>query len=665
MKNSIQKILLLLLLISQSIFSNSTTKPPKEVTIDLLNEEFYVQDKDASAVVLKEESSVYYNEDNKIVKELKKIIKIYSKKGIRYGTTKIRLSKSGQLEQEISNIKGYTYSLKGDKITTSKLKKNNIYYKDSKRDKTVTIALPNVIEKSIIEISYTIVSPFNISMPSIYIQQYIPVKELNYKVTIPEYYNFNIQTRGDHIIDIEKDTGTDSKYYDYKDSKGQLTSKSYDFETNIYNIKANNIPAITKEPYVDNIYNYISSINFFLKSISYPSQPIKVYATTWKEVLEQRSKKISSSILKNNFLKNDLKLILQKNFKNSEQKSLAIFDFIIKKMRWNKEYSSSNYKKQKNAYISKIGNSAEINMILISMLNAAELKVKPVFVTTSKIIKSIVPDKNNFDHLLAQVTLEDNSKIYLDATQKKASKNSFSTQVIKGRAMVLNNQKNAVTISLKPNKPSSISYIMDYSLGADNANGTIKKKYADLSAFNYRKRSKIKDTTEIIKKYIKSYKLNDVWNLKRTDLKNNHKPIIESYSFKTDNSIDKIGEEIIFNPMLFLHKKTNPLKLEKRLFPLNLSSGRSYVYLINISIPQNYEIAELPKNLSLKLPEGWGTFSYKISSNKNEIKLSVKEKIQKSFYTPKEYLTLKKIFEQVVKKEKELIVLKLKTSASN
>ena len=64
-------------------------------------------------------------------------------------------------------------------------------------------------------------------------------------------------------------------------------------------------------------------------------------------------------------------------------------------------------------------------------------------------------------------------------------------------------------------------------------------------------------------------------------------PLLTNYTFEDETNIQKIGDRLFINPLLYIGQDENPFKKEGRKFPVEIGS----------SIQENY-------NISLELPEG-------------------------------------------------------------
>ena len=104
--------------------------------------------------------------------------------------------------------------------------------------------------------------------------------------------------------------------------------------------------------------------------------------------------------------------------------------------------------------------------------------------------------------------------------------------------------------------------------------------------------------------------------------------------------------------------KENPFKMKDRYYPVDLKYPEESIILVNLKIPDNYKIEEVPKNLALTIPNKGGKFMYVIETEGNLIKIKSQLFISKAYYTQDEYYLLKAFYKTIVQKQAEQIVLK-------
>jgi hypothetical protein len=102
----------------------------------------------------------------------------------------------------------------------------------------------------------------------------------------------------------------------------------------------------------------------------------------------------------------------------------------------------------------------------------------------------------------------------------------------------------------------------------------------------------------------------------------------------------------------------NPFSSPSREYPVDFGAPFSETYRFNLTIPEGYQVEELPKGANIVLGDKNGKFSYAIGQMDNRIIVNMRFSIDKPMFMPAEYTNLKDFFDMVVAKESEQIVLK-------
>jgi hypothetical protein len=143
-----------------------------------------------------------------------------------------------------------------------------------------------------------------------------------------------------------------------------------------------------------------------------------------------------------------------------------------------------------------------------------------------------------------------------------------------------------------------------------------------------------------------------------TDRYNNSKPVSDSLNVELTDQAELIGDKIIFHPLLFETIEKNRYTLEDRKYPVDYNYPISEVYSFNYTLPAGYKVESLPGSVTLKLPDNSISVSYKIQSSDNKIKIEYRRDVKKILFLPDEYIALKNLYDQLVKKHAEQIILK-------
>ena len=642
-----------------------------KVTKEELEEASHPVDKSANASILEESIDITYaynqNDGFSIKRKVYGRIKIYKKEGLDYAVRRVRLWKTKTEEETISKLKAHTYNLIDGVIEESSMKKDAVFKDETAPDRnTMKFTLPNVVKGSVIEFSYVITSPYYTYFPTFYFQEAIPMKKIKLNVEIPEYFNYGIQTRGDKNIKLSEGTKRDRitfrQVYTVGSGTGTFerrhTSQEVEFMVKTYSLNLNNIEAYKKESYVSNVYNYLPCVEFDLKSIKYPRSSIKYYSNTWEDVLKKyiNGPVYQKEVSKTNYYKKDLQKILEAS-STEASKIDNIFSFVKNNMGWNGVNSNMAYNGVRSAYVSGSGSSGQINTILLSMLKEANINARPVFVSSVDKPKSIYPSYTAFDYMVVEVVMSDNSKYYLDATDKNLIPGMLPERVIKGEGKVLTSSGKVIDINLRP-QSSTVNKMLTYSIDQKgNIEGKIRNRVKGYESYLYRKNTNDKND-EVVEKMTKDYNFSEVTLYKRDGVSDLYKDVNFSYNFKMDEFSTVVEDEIYFQPLLFLRTVNNPFKIDERKFPIDLGNAVNNMYMVSIAVPEGYEVVSLPQSIKIGLPNDLASFNMIVTHSNNKIELRVTEKWPQPFIAAESYPLLKEFMKKLIEKENEQITLK-------
>src|SRR5690606_3261388 len=87
---------------------------------------------------------------------------------------------------------------------------------------------------------------------------------------------------------------------------------------------------------------------------------------------------------------------------------------------------------------------------------------------------------------------------------------------------------------------------------------------------------------------------------------NNIKEVDDLFSakanYKTDITLTNGAGLYFFNPFVLNEFSESPFKADSRHFPIQFPYTHSFKYLCSVTIPEGYELAEIPKSVRIKLP---------------------------------------------------------------
>jgi len=658
-----------------SFLSFSQFKEPNFGKIELSELEMTKYDKDttAGALMLFDNGSTKFilNQENKFqfVFERHFRIKIFKKSAFNLANFKFDMYR-GNLSREVLNtLKASTFNLVNGKVVQTKVNRDNIFEEESKSYTTKKFAFPEVKEGSIIELSYSITSDFLYNLRGWKFQYNYPALWSQYNFVIPEYFNYRQFSKGylSYAINKIEDEETTFKIlneatYEAR-SHTQTEYENIIAKTKDVTLATKDVPAFISEPNIDCEDNYIQSLDFELSSIQYPGHVRKDYAQTWESVNKEMIEDDEFGLLlKSKGFINDTVKILCKDKASDLDKASAIYNYVQKRMKWNDNYRLYSKRGLKKPYEERAGSSSEINLLLTLMLQSAGLNANPVIFSTRDNGNGFefYPTISKFNSVLSK--LEIDGKTYLlDATNEFCPFGILPSNDINEKGRVVNNETGDWvnldnSTKHKETKVYSLNILPDGKL-----TGTIIGKYDGYAGINYRENlSHEKSNDDYIRKKqenLKGLSINGYSIVNKSDIA---QPLSDSLNVEITDNVEKIGDKILFQPLLYETISKNRYTLEDRKYPVNYNYPISELYIFNYMIPDGYEVESIPLSRTMKLPDNSIVVSYNIQTDANVITIVYKRSINKNLFLPNEYLDLKEFYNQLVKKHSEQIILKKK-----
>jgi hypothetical protein len=642
-----------------------------KVSVEELQEKSHPMDSTAVAAILFEKGVVdfEYTQDDgfKMITEVITRIKIYKKEGYEWANKAVSYYIGSNAKESLSFSDVVTYNLINGKIEKTKLKNDGEF--DEKVNKywgQKKITLPNVSVGSVIEFKYVVRSSRFSELTEWSFQSSIPVNYSEFKTFIPEYFVYNPNMKGFVSPNITKENSSKYLSYLYKPKvipgenlhKSTSQEKLEFVETRTVYI-AENLPAMKEEAYVNNIANYATSVSHELSVIKFPNQPYQTLSTDWPSVTKTiyEYDDFGPELNKTGYFEEDLKVVIA-GLSSPEEKILAIFNYVKESVKWNDYYGYSCNDGVKKAYKDKIGNVAEINLMLTAMLSHVGLTANPVLVSTRSNGIAFFPNRTAFNYVIAAVETP-SGLVLLDATNPFSTPNVLPLRALNWVGRLIRKDGTSTEVDLMPKAASNDVVMMNYEINANGeVSGKLKRQRTDYNAIIFRGNIKnIKEDVYLEKLENENDKI-EISDYSRTNEKDLKLPILENFSFSGSNFSEIIGGSIYVNPMLFFTVTQNPFKQENREYPVDYGFPFVDKYNITIKIPEGYKVESLPTSILLNMEDNLGGFKFMVSATGNVIQLVMTHQINSPIIVADYYPMLKEFYQKMIEKQNEKIVLK-------
>jgi hypothetical protein len=652
-------------------------KPPSkfgEVTIEDLKMQRYDKDTSAAAVVLVDygESVINYDQNNGFYLNFERLtrIKILTKDGFEHANISIPLYHDSGDDEKLTGFKAVTYNLENGKMVETKLKNDAIFKEkyDNNVD-FVKVTLPNVKEGSVIEVTYKILSDFLFNYQDWEFQREIPTAWSEYRARVPQYFNYDKYMQGYVSLSVNESsqvpasisiTTKERTEERYKVTTTFNTDK-IDYQESRFRWAAKDVPAFKEEPYITTPRDYISKINFELAFTQFPDQPMKKYMGSWEDINKQyvESENFGGQIEGNGFLKKTVEEITA-GMTTPESKLMAIHQYVKQNVQWDgnsRKFISSSLKKVLD---DKKGNSADINLLLASMLDKAGFEVNPVLLSTRDhgFVRETTPISSQFNYVITEVKFGDKF-LLVDATDKYLPLGLLPERCLNGNGFLVA-KEGFQWVKLQAAVKSKITSNLDFKIAeSGEMKGLITIDKVGYDAANTRKSYFTKGEEEYIKEMLASRS----WELSKSEFQNAKElgeAFKEVYEADVKEHITSAGNVMYVNPFLMGRTEANPFTIENRQYPVDYGSPLERIYLLKLTIPDGYDVDELPQSKVLTIPQNGGKYLYNMTRNGNTINLTSIFQINKGIFAQTEYPNLREFYNQMVAKQAEQIVLKKK-----
>jgi hypothetical protein len=623
-------ILLILIFFTSGISGQKVPIKFGEVSMEDLKMVTYPLDTSASAVILCD-----YGYFDHLTFQFTRIvrIKIFRKEGYSWANR----SYSGNSKPQ---IKGITFNLDNGKITESKLKGESVFTDRITDNYYVTrIAMPNVKEGSVIDLQF-----FFDGIPYQWrFQELIPVKYSELILSDTPDIRFRYSIFGNEPLAIS----TPNRWV------------------------AINIPSIKEEPYMTSVENYLTKLDLDILDVVEPTHPIMYYSMVFKSLTdswESVSKILMDDInfgktLSGSMYLNNLAGKIEKTSGSPEDKLKMAYDSLKSVVKWNEKiqlFTSSG--SLGSVYKLKIGNSADINLLLLQLLSRLKFDVAPVIISTRAhgFLSPAFPSIHKPDYVIVRAKIGNKSYL-LDATEPFMPYYLLPIRCLSNSGILVDKINSSLVELKTQNKEKDFTTYQLKILDNNTIEGKLMIKSLDYGAQNVRKKyHSFNSSDEYLEDFGKNKQGLTISKSEINNIDNIYQPLIEDYDVTMNNQVNIIGNEIYLLPMFYNQLKSNPFELDNRKFPVDFGYNIEKTVTTTLEIPDKYIASDLPSPVIIKLQDNEASLTYFVELSENKIIVKSIFSINKSMFLPSEYTKLKEFYNQVIKKHAEPIILKKK-----
>jgi hypothetical protein len=595
---------------------------------------------EATAAVLVDEGYCDYTSYYELMTFCHRRVKILKEAGKDYGEVSLVFRSDDALES-IDQVNAMTinYDESGSRTDLVVDRKSIYTRKINKYFSEVTFAFPGVRVGSILEYSYRIMAKHYGMLRDWTFQSGLPVYRSSFelKVIPTREISYLVQYNPAYGVKAEPNKMTNSVFFEMK-----------------------NLPSLTDEPYMDAKQDYIQKVIF---------QTTR-YATSFGT---QNSMRSWNDVAKELYARNDFGRQIKINIdecsdyvkslsgKSDYEKMRLIHRFVINNTSWNGRHGIITSDGVKTLWKNKTGTAAEINLLLIGMLQDAGLTAYPMLVSErgNGRINKTTPFIDQFNNVYAAVTIGDN-QYYLDGTDRYTPSYLTPYSILNSSAFIVNN-RNGGLVDIQENTARYKDVVaIEASIAPDGQlHGAVRLQSSDYARAYWL--SRLKEQKR--EKYITDDLLHGMSNVTVDSVQVSNQeedtlPLKQAFDFTT--AVQTTGDYAFINLNMFTGYESNPFIVNNRFSRVNFGYNKSLTENFLVHIPENMKIDALPQNVRLTTPDGSVVFSREVFLDEETHKLLARMKvdINKSLFEVDKYADLKEFYKKMIGLMNEQVVLK-------
>lgn len=474
------------------------------------------------------------------------------------------------IEENVEQLKATAYNLSDGKVEKTTLNSGAVKKVRIDDDNwQMTFTVPNVREGTVIEYEYTLNSEFSYHLHDWYAQTEIPVAYARLDMNVPRSFGFNFEEHG-----VQK-----LEHYRKADAIRQLqtgnnmTPKTINTIHFIYT--GRNLKALPGESYVWNMNDYRAGVTAELKNYAVSGALLLEHASQWSQIDKMLMEDFGfdTQMSEHSPLRDEIEKANINGIRDEEQKAAAICKLVMERVKWNNKYDLIP-RKSKETLKRGEGTNADINMLLIQTLRDAGLEAVPVVLRQRNLgtLPYKFPTISKLTTYIVGIMLSNGNNVYVDASSVGGWLNVLPESLLVERARILTKKIMNPWVNLQKVSKSKITTVIDAVLGSNGRlEGTEKTTYQGLAAMKYRQKKGM--TSEFAPE------------------------VKEEVKFAKQGTM-KLGV-IRINPFHTLPMKDNPFAIGKRLVPVEFPSESSHQVIINLTLPQGYQLDNSDRLLTI------------------------------------------------------------------
>ncbi|UOQ74371.1 DUF3857 domain-containing protein [Hymenobacter cellulosilyticus] len=589
-------------------------------------------------------------------------LRIHRKSGYRYASVRVPLyMRDGKIERLV-RLRGTTYNMKDGRLVKTKLNPDALFREElDKNHLQYTFTMPEVHEGSIVEFSYIINSDFVFNLQDWQFEHRIPVRWSEYRAFLPQFYTYKTITRGylpfvvnEALTVPYSTTYTNSSVGIVQGSENRITGLAQQLRWAM-----KDVPAFRDEPFMTTPTDYLRSVHFELAGVNFDGT-YRDLTGKWQEIWERlrTDEEFEGAMTKQTPPLLQQAQALYRRFPfDTLARAAAVLALVQRSVVYNDEQRMYASQTLRRTYERHLGNSADINLLLVQTLRAAGLPATPLLLSTRDHgqIQMEVPVISQFNYVAAHLRMPGRPDVLLDATEPQLPVGMLPERCLNGQGRLADASGRWVPLKTTGRYTDYRTARLQLSPSGE-LTGTVKLEYGGYAAVAVRRQIRQTSPADYLGKVTRRWQ---DWQPTKPQLQaDSLKPLAVELTLQ--QSPTNADAALLYLPLLNLPDALPyDFRTENRVYPVDFGMPREHVTVITLALPKGYIVQEMPAKLTMEIPGGTGRYVYLVTQpTPTTVELTTRLQFNRAEYSSREYGALRELNTRILAKQNEPLVLK-------
>ncbi|UOQ55125.1 DUF3857 domain-containing protein [Hymenobacter cellulosivorans] len=590
-------------------------------------------------------------------------LRIHRKSGYRYATVRVPLyTRDGKVER-LTRLRGTTYNLQDGRLVKTKLNPDALFREElDKNHLQYTFTMPDVREGSIVEFSYVINSDFVFNLQDWQFEHRIPVRWSEYRAFLPQFYIYKTITRG-YLPFAVNEALTVPYFTTYTNPGVGLAlggERHIAAQAQQLRWAMKDVPAFRAEPFMTTPTDYLRSVHFELAGVNFDGT-YRDLTGQWEGIWERlrTDEEFEAAITKPTPALLTQALALRQRFPTDTMaRAAAVLALVQRSVVYNNEqriYASQPLRRTLERHL---GNSADVNLLLVQTLRAAGLPATPLLLSTRDhgLVQTSVPVISQFNYVAAHLKLPGRPDVLLDATEPQLPLGMLPERCLNGQGRLADASGRWVPLKAAGRYTDYRTAHLQLS-STGELTGTVRLEYGGYAAVAARRQIRQTSPASYLGQVSNHWQ---DWQPTKPQLLPDSLSRPVAVELNLQHTPAGADAALLYLPLLNLPDALPyDFRTENRIYPVNFGMAREHITIVTLTLPKGYIVQELPTKLAMEIPGGTGRYVYQVTQpTPGSVELSARLQLNRAEYSPEEYGALREMNRRIIAKQNEPLVLK-------